>query len=96
MSFANPSIGWEINKGWQCKHLNKEWNHIIKQVPILFEEVMLTLKKERKHGVVNRKGEITLYFYKSNVIEIIKNGEWLPDGRWLHKRTYEAYDKENK
>ena len=50
-------------------------------------EVTLTLKKERKHGVVNRKGEITLYFYKSNVIEIIKNGEWLPDGRWLHKRT---------
>jgi hypothetical protein len=65
--------------------LNKEWNHIIKQVPKLFDEVTLTLKKERNRGAVNRKGEITLYFYKSNVLKIIKDGEWLPDGRWSHK-----------
>ena len=48
----------------------------------ILELSKIPTKKEKNHGVVNRKGEVTLYFYKSYIINSMKNGTWTEDGNW--------------
>ena len=69
---------WGLGSG----NVNAEWNYVLKQYPELYEKVMLILKKEKKRGVVNRKGNVNLYFYKSIIINSMRNEVWIRNGKW--------------